>query len=93
MNDHRKSDESVVPKMSSNERAGRPTREETAEERGSAKENPNQPPRHRAQNRTEPTQALARIREAARLDKGRVFTSLWHHIYNTDRLREAYQAT
>lgn len=93
MNGDRKSDEPVVPRRSSNEGAGRLAREETTEERGSAKENPNQPPRHRAQDRTEPKEALRRIREAARSDKGRVFTSLWHHIYNTDRLREAYRAT
>lgn len=93
MNEHRKSDESVVPKMSSNERVGRPAPEETEEERDSTKENLQQPPRHRAQDRTEPKQALMRIREAARSDKERVFTSLWHHIYNTDRLREAYKAT
>jgi len=93
MNERRKSDEPVVPRRSSNERVGRPEREETAEERGSAEENPNQPPRHRAQDRTEPKQALVRIREAARTDKGRVFTSLWHHIYDKGRLREAYETT
>ena len=92
MNDNRQSDEPVVPRRPSNERAGRPVREETAEGRGSAKENPGQPPRHRAQDRTEPKQALARIREAVRSDKERVFTSLWHHIYDPARLRGAYQA-
>lgn len=33
---------------------------------------------------------LERIRQAARRDKGLKFTSLWHHVYKVDRLREAY---
>jgi len=92
MNEPGKSDEPVVPKKRSNERAGRPEREEAAEERGSAKGNPYPLPRHRTQSRTEPMQALARIREAALGDRGRVFTSLWHHIQDADRLRQAYKA-
>jgi RNA-directed DNA polymerase len=36
--------------------------------------------------------ALDRIRQAACRDKGLTFTSLWHHVYNVDRLRTAYQA-
>ncbi len=35
--------------------------------------------------------ALNRIRQAARLDKELRFTSLWHHVYNVDRLRMAYK--
>ena len=34
--------------------------------------------------------SLERIRQAARQDKGLRFTALWHHVYDTDRLREAY---
>ncbi len=34
--------------------------------------------------------ALDRIRQAARLDKELRFTSLWHHVYDVDRLRGAY---
>ncbi len=65
MNERGRSDGPVVPKKQSNEREGRLLREETVEERGPAKGNPNQPPRHRTQSRTEPMEALARIREAA----------------------------
>lgn len=36
--------------------------------------------------------ALDRVRQAARRDKGLKFTSLWHHVYNINRLREAYLA-
>jgi group II intron reverse transcriptase/maturase len=35
-------------------------------------------------------QALGRVRRAAQEDRGRRFTALLHHIYNTDTLREAY---
>ena len=34
--------------------------------------------------------ALDRIRQVACRDKEIRFTSLWHHVYNIDRLREAY---
>jgi group II intron reverse transcriptase/maturase len=36
--------------------------------------------------------ALERIRQAACLDKGLRFTSLWHHVYNVERLRRAYKS-
>jgi RNA-directed DNA polymerase len=36
--------------------------------------------------------ALDRVRQAACRDKGLKFTSLWHHVYNVERLREAYFA-
>jgi len=36
--------------------------------------------------------ALDRVRQAACRDKGLKFTSLWHHVYNIGRLREAYLA-
>jgi len=35
---------------------------------------------------------LERIRDAARRDKGLRFTALWHHVYDTGRLRQAYLA-
>jgi RNA-directed DNA polymerase len=36
--------------------------------------------------------ALDRVRQAACRDKQLRFTSLWHHVYNVNRLREAYRA-
>ncbi len=36
--------------------------------------------------------ALDRVRQAACRDKQLKFTSLWHHAYDVDRLREAYRA-
>ena len=35
-------------------------------------------------------QALDRIRQVADKDRRQQFTALWHHVYNVDRLREAY---
>src|SRR5882672_8439518 len=37
-----------------------------------------------------PHAALDRIRQAARRDKGLRFTNLWHHVYDLDRLRQAF---
>jgi group II intron reverse transcriptase/maturase len=37
-----------------------------------------------------PHAALDRIRQAARRDKGLTFTNLWHHVYDLDRLRQAF---
>jgi group II intron reverse transcriptase/maturase len=34
--------------------------------------------------------ALERIRQAARRDKRMRFTALWHHVYDTEHLRQAY---
>ena len=34
--------------------------------------------------------AMERIRQAACQDKGLRFTTLWHHVYNIEHLREAY---
>ena len=36
--------------------------------------------------------ARERIRQAARLDRELQFTSLWHHVYNVGRLRQAYKS-
>jgi RNA-directed DNA polymerase len=36
--------------------------------------------------------ALDRVRQAACRDKGLKFTSLWHHVYDIEQLREAYLA-
>jgi group II intron reverse transcriptase/maturase len=35
--------------------------------------------------------ALDRIRKAAQRDKGLRFTTLWHHVYDVERLRKAYR--
>jgi RNA-directed DNA polymerase len=44
----------------------------------------------RTQRRVRMQQELERVRQAARKDKGLRFTALLHHVYQVDRLREAY---
>lgn len=44
----------------------------------------------RTQNREGVPSAWDRIRQAAKTDKGRRFTTLLHHVYNIETLREAY---
>jgi len=91
MNDNRKSDNPIVPKISPNN--GGPTAGRTAEARegrGLAKGNPKRQTRVRALNREALQNALQRVRQAAEQERNRPLTTLWHHVYNVDRLREAY---
>ena len=88
MNEHGKSDRPVVPGKSPN-KAGRPAAE-GMEGRGLAKGNPRQQNASRAQHRNDAPSALERVRLAARRDRKQRFTTLLHHIYDLDRLREAY---
>ncbi len=96
MHEPGKSDRPIVPAKPANTRAVKPNRVEWAEGRGLAKENSVPGPQaDRTQCRvgSDPEglrQALERIRQAARRDKELKFTSLWHHVYHVDRLREAY---
>ena len=46
--------------------------------------------RVRTQRRSALPRALDRIRAAARRDRPMPLTALWHHVYDLDRLREAY---
>ena len=90
MNEVRKSDDPIVPEKRTNE-AGRPV-EESVEERGSTKGNAGEADTLRTQSRGGVNQRLERIREAARRDRKQRFTSLLHHVYSVDQLREAYFA-
>jgi group II intron reverse transcriptase/maturase len=63
---------------------------EGMEGRGPAKGNPPEQNTLRTQSREGVPSALARVRQAARRDKKLRFTSLLHHVYNPDTLREAY---
>ena len=64
---------------------------EGMEGRGRAKGNasPQNTPRAQDRERGVPS-AWDRIRQAARTEKGRQFTTLLHHVYNIETLREAY---
>jgi RNA-directed DNA polymerase len=84
---HGQSDGGIVPEKSPN----KPQGAEGMEERPPAKGNADKSPSPRTQSRSEGLYvALARIREAVRRDKRERLTSLYHHVYNPDHLREAY---
>ena len=63
---------------------------EGMEGRGWAKGNAGPQNTPRAQDRQGVPSAWDRIGQAARMDKGRRFTTLLHHVYNIETLREAY---
>src|SRR6202011_3827375 len=82
-------------------RAGKPTNKaeatsvadaaEPVEQRSGAKGNASEQSTHRTQGRERVTQALDRVRKAARLKRKEKLTALLHHI-NVDSLREAFFA-
>ena len=92
MNGSGKSDKFIVPKKGSNKEAVRPSSAESLEGRGLAKGNPGEQTRFWTQGQVDLQHALERIRNAAKEDKGRRFTALWHHVYAVNRLRQAYFA-
>jgi RNA-directed DNA polymerase len=83
-----KSDRPTVPGKSSNN-AGQPATE-GMEGRGLAKGNLPQQNASRTPSREDALSALERVRQAAKKDKKLRFTALLHHIYDPERLREAY---
>jgi len=91
MNGRGKSDSSSVPGKSPNkgEVATIPPAEEM-EGKGLAKGNSGEQTRTRAQTRLDLQHALDRVRQVAVREKGGQLRTLWHHVYNVDRLREAY---
>jgi len=100
MNGGGKSDGPIVPRKSANEDGGNrldrchpaTPSAERAEGRGSAKGNSLRGSGDRAQDRVTPREALERIRQAARRDKELRLTTLWHHVYDVERLRESFHA-
>src|SRR3972149_5063231 len=90
MNGQGQSDRPVVPVKFPNN-AGQPAAE-GMEGRGLAKGNPSQQNVPRAQHRDGTRSALERVREVAERDKTVRFTTLLHHVYNTEHLRAAYYA-
>jgi retron-type reverse transcriptase len=63
---------------------------EAVEGRELAKGQTVEPTRVRTQRRSALHCALDRLRAAARKDRAMPLTALWHHVYDIDRLREAY---
>jgi RNA-directed DNA polymerase len=89
MHDREKSDAAIVARKPTN-KAGRPVAE-PVERRAVAEGNVEQQSTRRAQNRESVSQALDRIRKAARRGKKERFTALFHHI-SLDLLRMAFFA-
>jgi len=92
MNGDGKSDKPIVPAKDANNRGGNPPPAECLEGRGLTKGNPGEQTRFWTQGQEDLSQALDRIRNAAKEDKQQRFTALWHHVYNANRLRQAYFA-
>ena len=88
-NGHEKSDPAIVAAKPTN-KAGPPAAE-PVERRAGAEGNANQQTTHRAQDRDRVTQALERVRNAARQRKKERFTALLHHV-KLDTLRMAFFA-
>ena len=89
MHDPEKSDPGVVAMKPTN-KAGRPAAE-LGEPRPGTKGNADQQSTHRTRGRARVTQALDRVRRAARQRKKEQFTALLHHV-NVDLLRTAFYA-
>ena len=89
MHDPEKSDSGRVAAKPTN-KAGRPVAE-PVEPRPGTKGNADQQSTHRAQSRARVTQALGRVRQAARQRKKEQFTALLYHV-SVDTLRTAFYA-
>src|SRR6202050_458627 len=89
MHGHGKSDSAIVAAKPTN-KAGQPAAE-PVERRAGAKGNARQQSTRRAQDRESVSQALGRIRQAARERKKERFTSLFHHL-SIELLRLAFFA-
>jgi group II intron reverse transcriptase/maturase len=89
MHDQEKSDPAIVAVKPPN-KAGVPVAE-AAEPRAGTKGNADQQSTHRTQTRECATQALSRVRQAARQRKKERFTALLHHV-DVDTLRLAFHA-
>jgi RNA-directed DNA polymerase len=88
MNEYGKSDSSILLEKSSNKARKRAAEE--MEGRGLAKGNPLKSNASRTQSRSDAPSALERVRQAAKKDRKQRFTALLHHVYDVDRLEEAY---
>ncbi len=89
MHGREKSDPAIVATKPTN-KAGRPAAE-PVERRAGAEGNAGQQSTRRAQNRESVSQALDRVRQAARQRKKERFTALFHHV-SIDLLRTAFFA-
>ena len=92
MHDREKSDAAIVAaKLANKTGAHRVAVAEPVEPRAATKRNAEEQSMHRTLGRARVSQALRRVRQAARLRKKEKFTALFHHI-STDLLRESFLA-
>ena len=92
MHDREKSDPAVVAaKLANNASVSKTDAAELVEPRAGTKRNTADQSTHRAQNRDRVSQALDRVRHAARQQKKAKFTALFHHI-TVDLLRTSFLA-
>ena len=89
MHDREKSHSAIVAAKPTN-KAGSPAAE-SVEQRAGTKRNANEQSTHRTQGWARVTQALDRVRQAARQRKEKKFTSLFHHL-SIDLFRESFFA-
>src|SRR5918912_3104897 len=89
MHGRERSDPAIVARKSAN-KAGQPAAE-PVERRAGAEGNADQRRTRRAQDRVSVSQALGRVRRAARHRRGQRFTALFHHL-SPGLLREAFLA-
>lgn len=87
----RESDDRIVPEKEANKAPARVEAAESLEERRSAERNSRKQNTDRAQDRERVEHALERIRKAVRRDRKKRLTTLWHHVYSEETLREAYR--
>jgi group II intron reverse transcriptase/maturase len=90
MNECRESDSLIVSGKSSNKICDSKHMAEKMERRRLAKGNLVEQNKGRTLSRETLQSELNRIRQLAEKDRKEQFTSIWHHVYRTDRLREAY---
>jgi RNA-directed DNA polymerase len=90
MNGNGKSDSAIVPRKPPNN-AGEPAAE-VVEGRALAKGNSLERNAFRTQSRGDASSALERVRQAAKENRKERFTALLHHVYDIDRLRQAYRS-
>jgi RNA-directed DNA polymerase len=90
MHGYGKSDRPIVPEKSANKGADSSMSAERTEGRGLAKRNSREQNRCRTQDRESLQNKLARVRQIAAEDKEAKYTTIWHHVYDIDRLREAF---
>ena len=97
IHEHGKSDRRVVPTKPPNNGVDEPpqgparaTPADAVEGRRLAKSNPSQRTMFRTQRRVRMSPDLEWIRQAARQDRQKQFTALFHHVYRLETLRRAY---